>query len=132
MFDVDFASITDNRDVGPTGTITGMVYNDANSNSVRDAGEAGIAGMTAYLDMNNNCIAGLGEPITTTTAAGSFSMGNLDPGVYNVRLAPHPGNLQTLPCNGFQVTIGTAGRPRRQPILASPPVSIQRRRSDAR
>ena len=53
----DFAVVRMLNDVvppPPSGSISGVVYNDLNENGVRDAGEAGLAGWTIYQDLNNN------------------------------------------------------------------------------
>ena len=52
----DFAVVKLQGDGPPPvpGSISGVVYNDANQNGVRDAGEAGLGGWTVYQDINDN------------------------------------------------------------------------------
>lgn len=51
---VDFAVVRLTNDDGPPGSISGVVFNDANANGVRDAGESPLSGWTVYQDLNDN------------------------------------------------------------------------------
>jgi uncharacterized delta-60 repeat protein len=54
---IDFAVVKLQNDDGPPplpGSISGVVFNDANQNGVRDPGETGLSGWTVYQDINNN------------------------------------------------------------------------------
>ena len=53
---IDFAVVKLQGDGPPAdpGSISGVVFNDANQNGVRDAGEAALSGWTVYQDNNNN------------------------------------------------------------------------------
>ena len=119
VFDVDFGSVSEETNIGPSGTISGTVFNDVNGNGVQDNGESGVAGMVGYIDTNNNCIIGLGEPGAMSDADGHFEISGLSPGTYNVRMAPSPGQLQDLPCNGFQVFISDNGTASMSPAFAT-------------
>jgi hypothetical protein len=65
-----------------TGSISGVLFDDANGNGIRDDGEAGIGGQS--IDLGTSATAcGAGEPSPTTTDAdGHYSIGTLAPGEY--------------------------------------------------
>ena len=63
-----------------TNSISGVVFDDANSNGLFDSGEQVIPSVTITLyDQNNNVVAAI-----TTAANGSYSFNNLPAGVYTV------------------------------------------------
>ena len=85
-------------DVFRPNEIHGMVFDDANKNSVRDAGESGIPGVTVYLDLNRNNLLESSEPRTATAADGSYSfLTDLAPGSYVVRELRHSGREHSYP-----------------------------------
>ncbi len=120
-FNVNFATNSAITNSGPTGSIIGSVFNDLNLDGLQSVDESGVGGMVVYVDLNNNCIAGLGELGVTTAADGSFEISGLETGTYNVRLAPSPGLLQNLPCNGFQVFIAANGQASMSPNFGVTP-----------
>jgi hypothetical protein len=76
-----------------TGTITGVVFNDANANGKRDLGERGVAGRTMFIDLNANGIREAKEPTVVTDADGVYRFRGLPTGRYFVRhLVPKQGN----------------------------------------
>ena len=91
-----------------TGSIAGVVYNDANGNTVRDAGEAGISGRTVYIDTNNNVILDAGEKSTTTDASGNYLLSGLVSGTYKVREVVPSGWSQTFPTLGYGISVTLA------------------------
>jgi uncharacterized delta-60 repeat protein len=67
---VDFATVKLLNDDGPPptpGSISGVVFNDANQNGVRDAGEAALPGWTVFQDTNNNGALDSGPKTVTST-----------------------------------------------------------------
>lgn len=86
---------------GPTGSITGYVYNDANDNGNRDNGEVGLPGREVYLDTNKDGIFEAGEPFAVTNSSGQYSFMGLAPGPYEVRQIVPPGFIQTQPLNAY-------------------------------
>lgn len=74
--------------------ISGVLYEDLNSNGRQDANEVGLAGRTVFLDSNNNGILDPGETFTQTEAddpdtatvidSGGFTFSDMAPGVYHV------------------------------------------------
>lgn len=63
----------------PPATISGLVFNDTNSNGIQNAGELPVAGVTIYLDKDKNGIFSAGDPSTTSDAAGNYSFTDLEP-----------------------------------------------------
>ncbi|BDI33777.1 hypothetical protein CCAX7_58280 [Capsulimonas corticalis] len=64
----------------PTGSLSGVLYVDANKNSALDGGEAGVSGITVILtDSKGKVVA-----TTTTDANGSYSFAAITIGAYTV------------------------------------------------
>jgi hypothetical protein len=64
-------------------TISGNVYHDVNNNGLVDDGATGLGGVFVTLNGTNDL--GVIAPITVqTNPDGTYSFGNLRPGVYNV------------------------------------------------
>ncbi len=76
-------------------SITGLKFNDLNSNGSRDPGDPGLAGVTVFLDTNLNGTLDLGERSTVTDVNGNYSFVNLGLGTYRVREVPQVGSTQT-------------------------------------
>ncbi|MEG4403102.1 DUF4347 domain-containing protein, partial [Microcoleus sp. N9_A4] len=89
--------------VVPLSTITGIKFNDIDSNGTQAAGEPGVPGVTVFLDTNNNTILDAGETSATTGADGSFNFPNLPAGTYNVREVV-PAGSQSTTLNPVSVT----------------------------
>jgi hypothetical protein len=85
----------------PTGSISGMKFNDLNNNSMKDANESGLANWTLNLTDQN------GSTVTATTDNnGNYTFSDLTPGNYTVAEVLKTGWRQTLPTNGtYNVTI---------------------------
>ena len=79
----------------PIGAISGVKYNDFNTNGVREAGEPGIEGVTVYLDNNNNRSLDPGEASTVTDSLGNYAFTDLAAGTYPVREVLPGGFTQT-------------------------------------
>src|SRR5436189_31299 len=84
-------------------SISGVVFNDLNSNGHRDAGEAGLSRVTVYLDKNNNKKLDAAEKSTTTDTAGNFGFSKLAAGSYIVRQIVPAGMSQTIPTHGYGI-----------------------------
>jgi len=67
------------------GTVTGIVFNDANRNALQDGGEGTLSGWQVFVDLNNNGSRDAGEPTGTTDSSGRYSLG-VGAGTYNVRV----------------------------------------------
>ncbi len=79
----------------PIGTISGVKFNDFNTNGVRETNEPGIEGVTVYLDNNNNRTLDPGENRTVTGSLGNYAFTNLAAGTYPVREVLPVGFTQT-------------------------------------
>jgi protocatechuate 3,4-dioxygenase beta subunit len=88
-----------------TGVLSGVVFNDANSNGTQDNGESGLAGVTVQVQGTND--AGAAVTVTTTTLAdGTFTVGGL---LSNTGGAATPYTLTVTAPAGFVGGTATAG-----------------------
>ena len=83
-----------------TATLTGILFEDSNSNGIKDASDAGLSGWIIYNDANNNGILDPGEVSAVTNANGAYS---LQPGVG----ALHIRHLMNLGYNSSQAVKAT-------------------------
>jgi hypothetical protein len=79
------------------GTISGMVFNDANGNGVKDAGEDGMGAQIFMYSENEGDPWGTSTFLTSDVIDGSYSQGELGPGTYYVCERLGPGWQQTSP-----------------------------------
>jgi protocatechuate 3,4-dioxygenase beta subunit len=95
------------RDFGAVrvGSISGMVFDDANYNGRFNAGEPTLTSWQVYLDANNNGQQDAGEPVATTKSNGRYTFSNLPADTYNVRLVVPSGWGQTAPAAAHSVTL---------------------------
>jgi hypothetical protein len=63
-----------------TTSISGVKYDDRNTNGVRDAGEPGLPGWVIFLDANDNGSRDPDERFETTDSTGAYTFTNLGPG----------------------------------------------------
>lgn len=82
------------------GSIQGVVYNDANQNTVRDPDESPLAGAVVTLHRNNQTLG-----TVTTGADGLYAFPNLAAGQYEVREADPPGYVSTT-LNSWLLAVG--------------------------
>jgi large repetitive protein len=71
-------------------TISGTLYNDANSNGVRDNGEAGLPNVNILLEPTGAHCGGYSPGDTTTGPEGAFVFRNVPPGLYGLYLNGPP------------------------------------------
>ena len=100
-----------------TGSLSGLVYFDANANKLPDGGDTDLTGVTVTLTNSN------GTPVTdangntvgpaTTGAGGAYTFANLLAGNYVVTVTPPPGYAAEVSNPGVvaNATDGTAGSP---------------------
>lgn len=86
---------------GGSGSISGVVFNDKNTNSKRDAAEAGLGGRVVFIDKNKNGKLDAGEASVKTATDGSYVFSKLGPGSYRVVESVPAGWRQTLPALHF-------------------------------
>lgn len=84
------------------GSVSGVVFNDANNNRVFDSGEAKLPGWTLQL-----LAQGSTTPQTFTSDSNGFNITGLCNGTYNLKEVLKPGWRQTLPTdpNGYTIVI---------------------------
>lgn len=83
----------------PTGSITGIVFNDTNSDGRWGRRETGVAGRTVFLDTNSNGVPDAGELSTTTDANGFFTFSNVPVGQVTVSEVVPGGFTATTPAS---------------------------------
>jgi Ca2+-binding RTX toxin-like protein len=98
-----------NIPIDSAGTISGLVFNDANANGTQDASEGGLASVTVYVDSNNNGILDPGEMSTTTDAGGNYTLGDVPSGTRVVRQVSPADYSQTAPTPSGSYTVAVVG-----------------------
>ncbi len=83
----------------PLGSISGVVFNDSNGNGIKDTGESGISGV--LITLSNGATA-------TTSADGSYTFSNLQPGDYSVT-ETDPSGYSSTTANTVSVTVPPGG-----------------------
>ncbi|GLY48168.1 hypothetical protein Lesp01_18240 [Lentzea sp. NBRC 102530] len=91
------------RETVKTGTISGVLWGDANGNGVQDAGE-GLAGARVYANAGWNPN---GDPSTRTDANGRFTLADLELRVWSLNFTELPGGWVLTPGNNYQNVDGT-------------------------
>ncbi|MBI4050957.1 MAG: DUF5011 domain-containing protein, partial [Elusimicrobia bacterium] len=81
-------------------TISGLVFQDTDSDQVKDVGEPGLSGWTIFLDENDNTILDGGETSVFTDINGNYQFTDVAGGTQNVREVLQTGWLQTAPADG--------------------------------
>ena len=92
-----------------TGSISGVTWDDRNSNGTVDAGEPVLSGVIVYLDADNDGTLDAGETQTTSDATGAYTFTNLRAGNYSVRQVVPTGWEQTYPGATSTASWVTAG-----------------------
>ncbi len=91
-----------------TGTVSGVIFKDANGNGKQDSGEAGLSGWMAYIDANNNGQYDPGETYVITSSTGAYTF-TLKPGKYEIRAQVRSGYYESHP-SALEYTVNvTAG-----------------------
>ncbi len=75
------------------GSVTGIVFFDANRNGQRDNNEIVEAGVTVFLDTNNDGKLGAGELNVATNSSGAFTLTSTANGSFSVRQLPRKGQF---------------------------------------
>ena len=80
------------------GSLTGVVFDDRNSDGVQDGDEPGLQQRRVYLDQNQNGTFEFWEDAAFTDAMGNYTIDSLAPGDYvATTVVPQPGWLVTAP-----------------------------------
>lgn len=91
-----------------TGSVSGIVFNDANGNGTQDPSEQPLANWTVYIDANGNHQLDAGEKSSVTSSSGEFSIGSLSVGTYTLRQMDQAGWQPTVPADGYSVYVAGA------------------------
>lgn len=93
-------------DFGPTAiddsTISGFVFNDANSNGTKDIDETGRSGVSVYLDANSNGQFDNGEATQATDQSGEYAFNDLPSGTFAVRIVVPVDAMLAVPANNLR------------------------------
>jgi hypothetical protein len=81
----NFGATTATPPPAPTGSITGIVFNDSNGDGKQQRGKANLSGRRIYLDLNNDVARQSSEPQKTTDSNGRYRFDRLAAGLYCVR-----------------------------------------------
>jgi hypothetical protein len=102
--------------VAPTGSISGTVFYDTNSNGIYEPnlGETGLANQVVFLDANHNGVLDSDEVYTYTNGSGFYSFNNLATGMgdlsqYQVTVVPPVGLSATTP-TAQDIWLATSGQ----------------------
>ena len=91
------------------GSVSGYVYDDANTNATRNAGEGTLSGVTVYVDANDDGILDPDEASALSDANGFYTF-TLPAGTYHLRVILPDGMGQTDPAiSGSKAVTFTAG-----------------------
>ncbi|MCA9246155.1 MAG: hypothetical protein KDA42_03540, partial [Planctomycetales bacterium] len=85
--------------------VSGTVWNDLDGDGVRDTSEPGLSGWTVFADKNANNVLDAGEPSTSTSASGSYTLFGLEPGSQRIAEVQHIDFKPTSPASGFQTIV---------------------------
>jgi len=86
-----------------TGSVTGVVFRDANGDGIRESNEAGLPGVRVYADLNGNRTYDPGEPSAITDSSGNYTISGLAAGGYVIREVVAAGAVQTTPSKGWGI-----------------------------
>ena len=89
-YDVSFAA---------PGSISGVVWHDADSNGVRADTEVGLEGWTVFLDQNNDGVLNETERSVVTPLDGSYTFSGISPSTISVGVLPKAGWRATAPAS---------------------------------
>ncbi|MDB5327191.1 MAG: Cna B-type [Phycisphaerales bacterium] len=91
-----------------TGSISGVYFQDTNTNRRLETGEQRVPGAVVFLDTNDNGVFDTGEPTQTTAADGSYAFTNLPAGLYRPRSVAPAGSALTTPQIDVYLSAGQA------------------------
>jgi uncharacterized protein (DUF2141 family) len=86
-------------------SISGLVFNDANSNRRLDSTELGLGGWQVYLDLNNDKKYDAGDVLSVTDSEGKWSFTGLAAGSFVVRIVQPTKTATTTPAGGGQTVV---------------------------
>ncbi|NEO55191.1 MAG: tandem-95 repeat protein [Okeania sp. SIO3B5] len=100
------ATVNVTVDSPPSGSISGIIFDDTNQNGFLEPGETALANVTVFIDTNQNGIPDSNEQTTVTNQSGIYTLSNLSPNTYTIRtITPQPD--ATLITQEFPVTLSS-------------------------
>lgn len=100
----DFANF--DASASAPGSVSGVVWNDLNSNGIREASDLGLSGWTVFLDKNSDGLLTVGEPQVSTPTDGSYTFAGVSAGTVNIGVIPLTGWFGTQPTsNSRSITL---------------------------
>ena len=100
------STTTGNVAAGGTGSISGTLFNDSDSDGYFDSNESNTGARTVFLDTNGNGQLDAGEKSMTSASNGTFKFTNLAAGKYNVtRVFPAGYHLSNTTAKDVVVTV---------------------------
>ena len=85
------------------GSVSGIKWNDLDSDGIHDPDEPGMQGVYIYADINRNGSIALGEPAAITDANGAYQIPGVPPGEIMIREVVNPGWTMTYPALGYHL-----------------------------
>ncbi len=100
----DFANF--DASASAPGSVSGVVWNDLNSNGIHEAAEPGLIGWTVFLDQNSDGLLTAGERQVITPADGSYTFAGVSAGTVSIGILAVAGWNATFPAsNSRTVTL---------------------------
>ncbi len=93
----DFANF--DASAASPGSLSGVVWNDLNSNGVHEAAEPGLLGWTVFLDQNSDGLLTAGERQVVTISDGSYSFAGVSAGTVSIGILPMASWNATFPAS---------------------------------
>ncbi|NET40922.1 SdrD B-like domain-containing protein [Okeania sp. SIO2B3] len=93
----DEIEIRESSQLGGSGNIVGVTFNDTDGDGIFDTSESVIGNVTVYLDQNNNGIQDPNELSNISRSDGVYNFLGLVDGEYFVRQVPPSGTVSTTP-----------------------------------
>ena len=105
-----FVSQAGSGAVTGTGSISGIVFNDANGDGLLDDRENTLTGVTVFIDLAGTGVYTAGDPQTTTSSTGAYTFTGLLAGQYTLVEQAPSGFVVTTPSTGSNVITLTTGQ----------------------
>jgi hypothetical protein len=90
------------------GSLSGVVFDDANASGAQDPGEAPLAGVTVFIDRTGDGVLRASDPSVVTDADGAFSFTGIGPGTIRLGEVLPAGDARTTPAVPITVASGYA------------------------
>jgi len=92
---------------GTSDAISGVIYDDKDSDGIRDPGETGFSGNRVYIDSNHNGQRNKAEPTTKTDKNGKYRFGGLGDTSYPILMESPKGFRRSEKDAAFAIAMGS-------------------------